>query len=119
VPVTVSTLAIFDVGSSIFFEAAYTDRNGNAATPTAVSIELIDVTNAQVLYPNTAIGTPTGPTQEIAVPGVGSVMTKPTQTQTNRLVVTATLPDGTTQVGDFSYQLNNPTLLSSVNPLQV
>lgn len=118
-PVTISTLPIFDVGSSIFFEAAYSDRNNNAVTPTAAWIQLVDVTNAVALYPKTAIAAPSGPTQEIAIPAAGSVMTKPTQTQTNRLIVTVTLPDGTTSVGDFSYQLNNPTLLAAVNPLQV
>ena len=112
-PVTISALSIYDVGSSIYFEAAYSDRTGAPTTPTAVWIELIDVTNAQVLYPKTSFVAPTGPTQEIPVPSVGSAMTKPTQTQTNRLIVTATLSDGSSQVGDFSYQLNNPTLLSS------
>lgn len=110
--VTISVLPQFDAGSSIFFEAAYTDRNNVAVTPTAAWIQLNDVTNAQVLYPKTAIATPTGSTQEIPVPSVGSVMTKPTQLQTNRLIVTVTLPDGSNQVGDFSYLLNNPTLLS-------
>lgn len=115
-PVTISP--VYDAGTSIYFEAAFTDRNGAAVTPTAAWIQLNDVTNAQVLYPKTSIVAPTGSTQEIPIPSVGSTMTKPTQTQNNRLIVTVTLPDGSSQVNDFPYQLNNPTLLNLVNPNQ-
>jgi len=116
VPVTIS-VSSFDAGTSIFFEAAYTDRNNAAVTPTAVSIQVNDVTNAQVLYPKTAIAPPSGSTQEIPIPAAGTAMTRPTATQTNKLIVTATLPDSTVQVGDFSYQLNNPTYLQAVSPV--
>lgn len=116
-PVTISP--VFDAGTSIFFEAAFTDRTGVGVTPTAVWIQVNDLTNAQVLYPKTSITPPSGSTMEIPVPSAGSVMTKPKQSQTNSLIVTATLPDGTSQVNDFSYQLNNPTLLPTVSPLQV
>jgi hypothetical protein len=119
VPVTVSALSIFDVGSTIFLELAYTTRTGAPVTPTAASMQINDVTNSKVLYPNTALPNPSGSTQEVQLPTAGSTMTNPTQTQINRVIVTATLPDGSIAVGDFSYQLNNPTLLAAVNPNQL
>lgn len=112
-PVTISPQ--FDAGASIFFEASFTDRNNNAVTPTAVWIQVNDVTNAQVLYPKTSLAPPGGSTLEITIPAAGLAMTKPTQLQNNKLIVSATLPDGTSAVNDFSYQLNNATLLQMVS----
>jgi hypothetical protein len=119
VPVTVSALSIFDAGSTIFLELVYTTRTGTPVTPSSGTMEIIDVTNAKVLYPTTAIAAPSGSTQEIQLPTAASAMTNPTATQTNKVVITMTLPDASLIVGDFSYQLNNPTLLTSANPLQV
>jgi len=119
VPVTVSALPIFDAGSTIFLELVYTTRTGAAVTPSSGTMEIIDVTNAKVLYPTAAMTPPSSSTQEVQLPTIAGTMTGPTTTQTNKVVITMTLPDGSFTVGDFSYQLNNAALLSSTNPLQV
>lgn len=103
----------FDVGTTVFLELAFTDRYGVMAIPTAVTMQINDVTNGGIIYPATGQAAPAGSTLEIAIPATLNVMTRPVQTQTNTVVITATYPDGSITVDDFTYLLNNPSLLKT------
>ena len=117
-PVTVSSLVPqFNTGASIFLELAFSDRNGAAVTPTAVSMQVNDASNGVVVQVNTSLTPPVGSTMEVPMPVAATKTTKPTPTQINTVIITATYPDGSFAVGTYSYQLNNAPLLQTTSPI--
>lgn len=110
-----SAISQFDAGSTVFLELSFADRNGVSVTPNALAMQINDVTNGVVVYPKTSISAPASPqtTAEVPIAATLNVMTRPCQLQTNRVIVTATLPDGSIVVNDFPYTLNNPAYLKT------
>lgn len=104
---------IFDAGATIFLELAFTDRNGAAVTPTALTMQVIDKTNGQVVYPTTSVTPPVSPqsTLEVTIPASVNQMTRATAKQCNVVIISATYPDGSITPSHFPYELCNPSLL--------
>lgn len=105
----------FDAGSTVYLELAFADRLGVPNTPSAVSMQINDITNGASVYANTPLIPPTSPqtTAEYPIASTLNVMTRPTASQTNKVIITATLSDGSIVVADYSYVLNNPLQLAT------
>ena len=83
-------------GADVFVDLAYLDHTNSPVTPTSITYQLDDITNAMNMIPATAL-TPSGPTQTLQIPGSTMQMTYPAVAQGSQLcqlLVTAVLPDG-------------------------
>lgn len=105
-----TAISTFDAGTTVFLELAFTDRNGVAATPTALTMQIIDTTNGKVVYAVTSQTPPVSPqtTLEIAIAASVNVMTVQSAYQSNTVIVSATYSDASITVAHFPYTLCNP-----------
>jgi hypothetical protein len=92
-------------GSDCWIEMQFIDRNGLAATPTALSYRIDDLTNGVVIVNDTSL-VPSGSTFELDITAAVNQMSNCFKSsQVNQVKVTATYSDGSIQVALCAYEL--------------
>lgn len=83
-------------GADIFIDLTFLDHTGALVTPTSLTYQVDDMTNAQPVIPQTSV-TATGSSQTLQIPGSELQMTHQWQgSEVFQIYMVAVLPDGST-----------------------